>query len=160
VGAPNRHDEDRVTTQVYPAILVKDAGAPADAPIGVVFPDLPGCNGQGYDARHASVMALEALATHAEALVADGEDLPEPSAPGLIPDWLDPAESEVIAHVLVPLELPGRSVRVNITIDEGLLQRVDRAAASHGFTRSGLLAEAVRTWLRRDREPPRRRRSA
>jgi predicted RNase H-like HicB family nuclease len=149
-----------VTTQVYPAILVKDAGAPADAPIGVVFPDLPGCTSQGDDTRQAAVMALEALASHAAAMVADGEDLPEPSAPGIVPDWLDPSESEVVAHVLVPLELPGRSVRVNITMDEGLLQRVDRAAAGHGFTRSGLLAEAVRNWLRRDREPPRRKRSA
>jgi predicted RNase H-like HicB family nuclease len=148
-----------VTTQVYPAILLKDAGAAADAPIGVVFPDLPGCTSQGDDPRHAAEMAMEALAAHAEAAAADGEDLPEPSAPGTTPDWLDPGESEVIAHLLVPVELPGRSVRVNITMDEGLLQRVDRAAASHGFTRSGLLAEAVRTWLRRDKDTPRRRRA-
>ncbi len=148
-----------MTTQVYPAILLKDAGAPKEAPVGVVFPDLPGCTSQGDDPRHAAEMALEALAAHAEAMVADGEDLPEPSAPGTLPDWLDPRESEVVAHVLVPVELPGRSVRVNITMDEGLLQRVDRAAATHGFTRSGLLAEAVRNWLKRDRDPPRRRRA-
>jgi predicted RNase H-like HicB family nuclease len=148
-----------VTTQVYPAILVKDAGAAAGAPIGVVFPDLPGCTSQGDDPRHAAEMALEALALHAEAMVADGELLPEPSAPGTLPDWLDPAESEVVAHLLVPVELPGRSVRVNITMDEGLLQRVDRAAASHGFTRSGLLAEAVRDWLKPEKDRSRRRRA-
>jgi predicted RNase H-like HicB family nuclease len=148
-----------VTTQVYPAILVKDAGAATDAPIGVVFPDLPGCTSQGDDPRHAAEMALEALALHAEAMVADGEALPEPSAPGTLPDWLDPAESEVVAHLLVPVELPGRSVRVNITMDEGLLQRVDRAAASHGFTRSGLLAEAVRDWLKPEKDRSRRRRA-
>jgi predicted RNase H-like HicB family nuclease len=148
-----------VTTQVYPAILVKDAGAAAGAPIGVVFPDLPGCTSQGDDPRHAAEMALEALALHAEAMVADGEALPEPSAPGTLPDWLDPAESEVVAHLLVPVELPGRSVRVNITMDEGLLQRVDRAAASHGFTRSGLLAEAVRDWLKPEKDRSRRRRA-
>lgn len=148
-----------MTTQVYPAILVKDAGAPADAPIGVVFPDLPGCTSQGDDTRQAALMAIEALATHAEAMVADGEELPEPSPPGTVADWLDPSESELVAHVLVPLELPGRSVRVNITMDEGLLQRVDRAAAGHGFTRSGLLAEAARTWLKHDRKPPGRRRA-
>jgi predicted RNase H-like HicB family nuclease len=148
-----------VTTQVYPAILVKDAGAPTDAPIGVVFPDLPGCTSQGDDPRHAAEMALEALASHAEAMVADGEDLPEPSAPGTMPDWLDPRESQVVAHLLVPLELPGRSVRVNITMDEGLLQRVDRAAVAQGFTRSGLLAEAARTWLRRGKDATRRRRA-
>jgi len=148
-----------VTTQVYPAVLVKDAGAPPDAPIGVVFPDLPGCTSQGDDPRHAAEMAIEALAAHVEAMVADGEGLPEPSAPGTAPDWLDPRESEVLAHVLVPVELPGRSMRVNITMDEGLLHRVDRAAEKDGLTRSGLLAEAARSWLRRGAERPRRRRA-
>ncbi len=42
---------------------------------------------------------------------------------------------------------PGRSVRVNVTMDENLLQRADRAASQHCLTRSGLLAEAVRAWL-------------
>jgi predicted RNase H-like HicB family nuclease len=147
-----------MTTQVYPAILLKDIGV-ADATIGVVFPDLPGCTSQGDDPRHAAELALEALAAHAEAMVADGEALPEPSAPGTVPDWLDPRESEIVAHLLVPLELPGRSVRVNITMDEGLLQRVDRAADAQGFTRSGLLAEAARSWLRRGRRPVQRRRA-
>lgn len=148
-----------MTTQVYPAILVRDSGAPPEAPIGVVFPDLPGCTSQGDDPRHAAEMALEALATHAESMVADGEELPPPSAPGTVPDWLDTAESEIVAHLLVPVELPGRSVRVNITFDEGLLQRVDRAASQHGFTRSGLLAEAARNWLKREKEPSKRRRA-
>jgi predicted RNase H-like HicB family nuclease len=147
-----------VTTQVFPAILIRDAGV-ADAPIGVVFPDLPGCTSQGDDPRHAAEMALEALAAHAEAVIADGEALPEPSAPGTVPDWLDPTESEVLAHLLVPVELPGRSVRVNITLDEGLLQRVDRAATAQGFTRSGLLAEAARNWLARGKQAPKRRRA-
>lgn len=70
-----------MTTPVYPALLIRDAGAPPGARIGVVFPDLPDCTSQGDDARQAAVMAIEALATHAEAMVADGEDLPEPSAP-------------------------------------------------------------------------------
>lgn len=148
-----------MTTQVYPALLIRDVGALADAPIGVVFPDLPGCTSQGDDLRQAAEMAMEALALHAEAMVADGEALPEPSVPGAVPDWLDPRESEVVALLLVPLELPGRVVRVNITLDESLLQRVDRAANAHGFTRSGLLAEAARSWLRQGRGKPKRRRA-
>ncbi len=149
-----------MTTRVYPALLVKDAGAGEDAPVGVVFPDLPGCVSQGDDLHHAAEMAMEAVALHVEGMVEDGDELPKPSAPGTVPDWIDPAETTVLAHLLVPVELPGRSVRVNITMDENLLQRADRAAAARGMTRSGLLAEAVRSWLRQDGPTGRRRRRA
>lgn len=152
-----------MTTRVYPALLVKDAGTGETAGIGVVFPDFPGCVSQGDDFAHAAEMALEALAVHVEGMVEDGEELPEPSVPGTVPDWLDPAETVVLAQVLVPVELPGRSVRVNITMDENLLRRADRAAEAQGMTRSGLLAQAVRDWLRDgrgSRPPPSRRRSA
>ncbi|HYF08146.1 MAG TPA: type II toxin-antitoxin system HicB family antitoxin [Acetobacteraceae bacterium] len=147
-----------MTTRIYPALLIADKGR-ADAPIGVVFPDLPGCVSQGDDPQQAAEMALEALALHIEAMVQDGEDLPDPSPPGTIPDWINPRETRVLTHLLVPVELPGRSVRVNITMDENLLQRADRAAAAQGMTRSGLLAEAVRTWLRDGQRGKRRRAS-
>lgn len=136
-----------MTIRVYPALLIQDQDA-VDGEIGVVFPDLPGCVSQGDTPQQAAEMALEALALHIESMAEDGDALPEPSSPGAIPDWLDPTETRVLTHLLVPVELPGRSVRVNITMDENLLQRADRAAASQGMTRSGLLAEAVRAWLR------------
>lgn len=144
-----------MTTRVYPALLVRDAAAEA-GDLGVVFPDLPGCVSAGDTPQHAAEMALEALALHVESMVEDGEALPEPSAPGTVPEWLDPAETQVVTSLLVPVELPGRSVRVNITMDEGLLQRADRAAAAQGMTRSGLFAEATRAWLRESRKPRRR----
>lgn len=148
-----------MATRVYPALLVKDASEPSGAGLGVVFPDLPGCVTQGDTPQHAAEMALEALALHVEGMVEDGETLPEPSPLDAVPDWIDPAETEVVTRLLVPVELPGRSVRVNITMDENLLQRADRAASEHGMTRSGLLAEAVRAWLRESRRGPRERAS-
>ena len=138
-----------MTMRIYPALLVRDAGR-GDSALGVVFPDLPGCVSAGDTPQQAAEGALEALALHVESMVDDGDRLPDASPPGAIPDWIDPSETEVLTHLLVPVELPGRSVRVNITMDETLLQRTDRAAASNGMTRSGLLAEAVRAWLRRD----------
>jgi metal-responsive CopG/Arc/MetJ family transcriptional regulator len=48
--------------------------------------------------------------------------------------------------------MPGRSVRVNITLPEDLLAAVDRYAARTGHTRSGLLAQAVRERMERDRD--------
>ena len=64
-----------------------------------------------------------------------------------LPDWLDGA-GVVAGEVLVPVDLPGRSVRKTITMDEGLLGKIDRAARASGSTRSGFLAEAARAWLR------------
>jgi len=146
-------------TRFYPALLVGDVSGPADAGLGVVLPDLPGCVTQGDTPQHAAEMALEALALHIESMVEDGEALPEPSPPNAVPDWVDPAETTVVTHLLVPVELPGRSIRVNITMDENLLQRADRAASEQGMTRSGLLAEAVRAWLRESRRGSRKRAS-
>jgi predicted RNase H-like HicB family nuclease len=148
-----------LATRVYPALLVRDLVEAADTGLGVVFPDLPGCVTQGDTPQHAAEMALEALALHVESMVEGGEALPEPSPPGAVPDWVDPTETMVLTHLLVPVELPGRSVRVNITMDENLLQRADRAASEHGMTRSGLLAEAVRAWLRESRRGSRKRAS-
>ena len=61
---------------------------------------------------------------------------------------LDPAETVAVAHVMIPLEMPGRVVRVNLTMNEALLARVDAAASARGMSRSGYVAEAVRERLR------------
>lgn len=45
--------------------------------------------------------------------------------------------------MLVRVEVPGRSVRLNITLDEGLLAAIDRVAPN----RSGFLADAARQAL-------------
>jgi hypothetical protein len=81
-------------------------------------------------------------------MLEDGDPIPEPSpidAP--LPDWLERV-GDVALRTLVRVELPGRAVRLSITMDEALASAVDRAAAAHGFTRSGFLAEAARRMLR------------
>lgn len=40
--------------------------------------------------------------------------------------------------------VPAKAVRINVTIEEGLLARIDRAAKRKGLTRSALLAEGAR----------------
>lgn len=57
---------------------------------------------------------------------------------------------EEVARVLVRYEPPAHSVRLNITMDEALLKRVDAVAERQGFTRSGFLASAVRRCLAED----------
>ena len=54
-----------------------------------------------------------------------------------------PDEFAAGAISLVPVELLGRAVRINVTIDEGLLARIDQAAAREGETRSGFVHPAA-----------------
>ena len=47
--------------------------------------------------------------------------------------------------ILVPLlMMSGRSVKANISLDQGLLDAIDEAAKRVGVTRSGFLASAAR----------------
>lgn len=116
-----------------------------DHTVGVVFPDFPGCVTAAATLNEAGHRAIEALALHVEGMHADGEALPSPS--GLHdpePDWLGEG---IRTPMMVPVDVPGRAVRVNITMDEGLLANVDRAAQTEGSTRSGFLAQAARERL-------------
>jgi predicted RNase H-like HicB family nuclease len=130
--------------------------APGDGPADgwdVVFPDLPGCFSQGDSVEDALRHAVEALALHIEGLVAEGLDLPVPSdlvAP--LPAWLPASDMADHAQALLPVEVPGKSARINITMDVALVDRLDAAARRDGTTRSGYLAQAVREKLQRNRE--------
>jgi hypothetical protein len=47
--------------------------------------------------------------------------------------------------MLIPLLAdPGRTVRVNVTVERGLLDQIDEAAKARGLTRSAFLAQAAR----------------
>jgi predicted RNase H-like HicB family nuclease len=119
----------------------------------VVFPDLPGCVSQGDSAEDALRNAVEALGLHIEGMVAEGLDLPAPSdlsAP--LPEWLPASEMADQVPALLPVEVPGKSARINITMDAALVDRLDAAARRDGTTRSGYLAQAVREKLQRNRE--------
>lgn len=123
----------------YPAII--DRG---ESGYGATFPDFPGCVSGGDTIEEAARSAEEALALHIRGVLADGETLPEPTAMDRIEH--DPEVGEV-ARVLVRVELPGKAVRFNATMEEGLLARIDAAASAQGMSRSGFLAEAARRAL-------------
>lgn len=132
-----------MAARYFPAVV--ECGA---SNYGVTFPDFPGCVSVGDSIEHAIERGHEALAAHIELMLEDGDPIPEPSpidAP--LPDWLD-GVGEVALRSLVRVDLPGRAVRLSITMDEALAGAVDRAAAEQGFTRSGFLAEAARRMLR------------
>jgi predicted RNase H-like HicB family nuclease len=111
---------------------------------GVSFPDFPGCTTVAGDLDTAVAKAAEVLAFHAEGLAEDGP-LPHPRSLSELKsdsDFCEDAKHAVL--VLVPYDPPTRAVRINVTLEESLLARIDRSADAAGETRSGYLAAAAR----------------
>lgn len=119
----------------YPAIIER-----ADNGFSVFFPDLPGCVSAGATMQEAALGAEEALSGHLAIMAQYGDPIPEPSSIDAIAR--DPDVDEA-ARVLVRGDRPGRAVRVQVSIDEGLLARIDRVASN----RSRFLADAARAKL-------------
>jgi len=141
--------------RLYRVIVFQEPGDGPESGWDVIFPEFPGCVSVGRTSLDALENGREALSLHIEGMIADGEALPdstELNAP--MPDWVTEAESHMTGaiHALLTMEVPGKSVRINITMDEALVSRLDADARRQGTTRSGYLAQAVRERLQRGHE--------
>lgn len=87
--------------------------------------------------QEAARAAEEALEGHIIVTTQAGEALPEPSELDALDRDRDVDEA---ARMPVRGELPGKSVRLNITMDEGLVATIDRISGS----RSRFLADAAK----------------
>lgn len=125
----------------YIALIHKDA----DSEFGVSFPDLPGCVSVGATMQEARSNAEEALALHVEGMIEDGEPVPAPSSLDEI--MADPTNRDGAVIVVALKDVAPRTVRVNITLPETTLRDIDAFAEAHGFTRSGLLAQAAKRMI-------------
>lgn len=125
----------------YVALIHKEV----DTDYGVMFPDFPGCISVGETYEEALRFGAEALGGHVEAMRQDGDVIPEPRTVEEIKDaaedWVDFEESVVALIPLLPA--PGRTVRVNVTLDERLLAEIDAVTTN----RSAFLADAARVRL-------------
>ncbi len=124
-----------MATMVYPAIVER-----AGEGFSAYFPDLPGLASAGRTITETVLNAEEALAGHLLVSAEYGDAIPQPS------DFADiehDPEVDEVARILVRAEAPGKSVRLNITLDEGLIAAIDKVASN----RSGFLAEAARERL-------------
>jgi predicted RNase H-like HicB family nuclease len=127
----------------YPVVIHKDP----DSDYGVTIPDLPGCFSAGETVDDALLQAVEAIETHIEGLLLDGEVVPTPKTieyHHANPNYADGLWAFVAVDVS---KLSGKSKRVNITIPERLLSLMDDYAARRGETRSGLIAEATMEYI-------------
>jgi predicted RNase H-like HicB family nuclease len=126
----------------YIALVDGQAGA-----YGVVVPDLPGCTSGGATIDEALLNAQEAISLWADEMNAHGGEIPAPRP--MEEATQDPDIAAAIntgsALALVPLvRNSGQPTRANISLDRGLLEAIDEAAAARGLTRSAFLATAAR----------------
>jgi len=132
-----------MTNFVY-ALIHEENGA-----YGISFPDFPGCVSGGKSLDEALARGAETLLFHVAGMVEDGDPLPMLRTLDQLktdPAFNEDAEGAVVA--VMPVELPGKAVRVNVSIDEHLLDAIDRAARARGQTRSAFLADAARARIR------------
>ena len=123
----------------FPAIIER-----AKEGFSVFFPDLPGCTSGGDTINDAARNAEDALRGHLALMVSDGDEIPFTSDLDQIER--DPEVDEA-ARVLVRADLPGKFIRLNISMDEGLVASIDAMAEKIGLTRSGLLTKAARDFM-------------
>ncbi len=132
-----------MATKYYLGIVEKDA----DSAWGMWFPDMPGCFPAADEFDDLPRVAAEVLRQHVEALESNGRTVPVPRP--LVEAMNDRDVRRALkadaTTMLVPLLAdPGRTVRVNVTVERGLLSQIDEAAEARGLTRSGFLAQAAR----------------
>ena len=123
----------------YPVFLEKDS----TSDYGVTVPDLPGCFSAGATVEEALENAQEAILTHVEGLMMDNEVVPNPSAIERLKAEIDTPD---ILWGIVNVDLAKLSKevkRINITMPENILSKIDSFAEREGETRSGLLASAA-----------------
>ncbi len=122
----------------YIALIHKES----DSDFGVSFPDFPCCVTAGKTIDEAKDMAQEALSGHVSVMTEFGERIPTPSNLDKIVS--SPDSSDVVAFFIVTIQdKKSKKVRVNITVPEEELKRIDSFAKQHGMTRSAFLLKAA-----------------
>lgn len=123
----------------YAVVIHKDK----KSDYGVTVPDLPGCYSVGPSFEKALENSIEAIECHIEGLLKDGDSIPEPKS---IEEHMKNKlyKNGVWAYVTVDtVKLSGKAKRINITIPELILSKVDLFALKVGKSRSALLTQAV-----------------
>lgn len=132
-----------MATKYYLGVVEKDP----DSAWGIWFPDVAGCLPASDGLDDLPRVAAELLRQHVEALQSNGRPVPAPRPVAEVMSDRDvrKAMRAGATTILVPLLAdPGRTVRVNVTVERGLLEQIDEAAEARGLTRSAFLAQAAR----------------
>ncbi|MGD0960433.1 MAG: type II toxin-antitoxin system HicB family antitoxin [Methylomonas sp.] len=112
---------------------------------GVTIPDFPGCFSAADDWQDLPRMIQEAIE-----LWCEGQELALPK-PTSLENLANNSEYNGGIWLLIDIDaskLETKSVRLNISLPQGLVSEIDSYAKTHGATRSGFLAQAARQAMR------------
>lgn len=110
---------------------------------GITFPDLPGCVSAADRFEDLPVQAQEAVALWLEVEAEAGRPAPAPSALDALRRHED--AEDAVSFLPIPAPATDRCVRLNITLPESLVHRIDAQVGER--ERSGFLAKAARLAL-------------
>jgi predicted RNase H-like HicB family nuclease len=128
--------------QTYIAVVNKDA----DSAFGLWFPDVAGCFSAADEDGDIIRNAIEALTLHLDGIE-------RPTARGVdkiaqAPDVADALQSGAYLLAIPFVTTQRRAVRINLSLDKGMVDAIDTAADLRGLTRSAFVAEAALNEIR------------
>ncbi len=106
----------------------------------VIFSDFPSCITAGKTLEEAQDMAQEALQFHIDGMVEDKEEVPTPLGLDAVRKKYKTAE----AFLVITARIPAKVARINITIDEKFLRKLDKYLEAHHGSRSSFFVEAAK----------------
>ena len=121
---------------LYPIYVHKEEGSAYAA----TFPDFPGCFAAADELQDIAKAAQEAVEAH---FGIDADPIPHPSTPEA---WANHEDMQDGFWMMVDVDLGkvrSKAVRLNISLPEILVHRIDEYASSHRLTRSAFLANAA-----------------
>lgn len=121
-------------SEFYVAILARNS----EGEVFATVPDLPGANSAASTESAALDLVIEFADDYVRDLLESGHPVPRPRSLSEIA-----FEEGEMGRALIPVDIPGKSVKVTLSIDEAVLARADRAAKALGESRSGFFASAV-----------------
>ena len=106
---------------------------------GISFPDFPGCISAASSLDELKDMASEALQFHVDGMIEDKQELP--SSKDL--DSVKSKHPDAEAFLMISVRIPAVAKRINITIDEKLLRKLDKYLEESGDNRSQFFAKSI-----------------
>lgn len=125
------------------AIVHKDEGSA----FGVTFPDLPGCFSAADEIEDVLPNACDAL----ELWFDDAAEVAPLRLDQIMALAADDLRDGAFILAVPLIRNTGRLARVNLSLDHGMLNAIDKAATERSLTRSAFLAQAVRNEIERRR---------
>jgi predicted RNase H-like HicB family nuclease len=124
----------------YPLIIHYDNTA-----YGVTVPDIPGCISAGDSLDQAMLNIEEAINGHLTILAEDGSIIPKASS---LDEYYQQAITEAAVLSAIEIDISrflGKATKINITLPQYLITRIDEAVSSNpGYkSRSGFLSASA-----------------